>query len=315
MSGTHVAETTSKITGYVIGAVKRAIPASAQPGANRLFDKATNGLERMVGWREDLTPPLRIRIHIGPFADPRLYRLAGDMNVEAFKDLAGLRPDASFLDIACGCGRVARALARYFGPSASYEGFDAAKKPVEWAQSVITQKFPNFHFRTADTFNKRYNPLGKTGASELIFPYEDNKFDFAFAGSLYTHMVPEEITNFVTETKRVLKPGGKTLATFCLLNEKTLPIVVEGKSMPRLVYRYGDCMVRTPKDPAHFIAQPESWVRSLYAKAGLEIVEPILRGTWAETTPESKALEKYHLGGSPSQRASQDAVIAVKTKD
>ncbi|MGH9920104.1 MAG: class I SAM-dependent methyltransferase, partial [Nitrososphaerales archaeon] len=287
MSGTHTAETTSKITGYVIGAVKKAIPPSAQPGANRLFDRTTNAVESILGWREELTPPLRIRIHIGPFADPRLYRLAGDMNVEGFKDLAGLKPKASFLDIACGCGRVARALTNYFDVSAKYEGFDAAKKPVQWAQSVITAKFPNFHFRTADTFNKRYNPLGKTGASELIFPYEDDAFDFAFAGSLYTHMVPEEVTNFVRETKRVLKPGGTTVATYCLLNERTLPIVDAGKSMPRLIYKYGDCRVRTPKDPAHFIAHPEAWVRKLYEDAGLKIVEPIAWDTWAETTPES----------------------------
>lgn len=312
MSGTHVAETTSKITGYVIGAVKRVVPASAQPGANRLFDRTTNAFESLLGWREELTPPLRIRLHIGPFADPRLYRLAGDMNVEAFKDIAGLKPNATFLDIACGCGRVARALTKYFDATARYEGFDAAKKPVEWAQAVITAKFPNFHFRTADTFNKRYNPQGKTGASEVIFPYDDDTFDFAFAGSLYTHMIPEEIANFVAETKRVLKPGGTTLATYTLLNERTLPIVDGGKSMPRLVYKYGDCRVRTLKDPAHFIAQPEAWVRDLYREMGLKIVEPIERGTWAETTPESIALEKYHLGGSPSRKASQDAVIAVK---
>ena len=66
----HLAETTSKITGYVIGAVKRVIPPSAQPGANRLFDRTTNAVESALGWREELTPPLRIRIHIGPFADP-----------------------------------------------------------------------------------------------------------------------------------------------------------------------------------------------------------------------------------------------------
>ena len=312
MVGTHLAETTSKVTGYIIGAVKRIVPASAQPGATRLFDKTTNMVESALGWREDLTPPLRIRLHIGPFADPRLYRFAGERNVEGFRELAGLRRDATFLDIACGCGRVARALTEYFDASAKYEGFDAAKKPIEWAHSVITPRFPNFRFRTADTFNKRYNPSGRTGASELIFPYDDDKFDFAFAGSLYTHMIPDEVANFVKETKRVLKPGGTTFATFCLLNETTLPIVDAGRSMPRLVYRYGDCRVRSTEDPAHFIAHPESWVRDLYSKAGLSIVEPIVRGTWAETTPKSSELEKYRLGGSPSRKASQDAVIAVK---
>ncbi|HUI00297.1 MAG TPA: class I SAM-dependent methyltransferase [Nitrososphaerales archaeon] len=312
MVGSHVAETSSKITGYVIGAVKRVIPPSAQPGATRLFDGATNSVERVLGWREDLTPPLRIRLHIGPFLDPRLYRFAGDQNVEGFKVLAGLKPDANFLDIACGCGRVARSLTKYLAPTATYEGFDAAKKPVEWAQGAITPRFPNFHFRTADTFNKRYNPSGRTSAADTIFPYEDDKFDFAFAGSLYTHQLPEEVANFVAETKRVLKPGGVTFATFCLLNDKTRPIVEEGKSMPRLVYKYGDCMVRTTADPAHFIAHPEQWVRDLYAKVGLNIVEPIERGTWAVTTPQSGELEKYRLGGSPSRSASQDAIIAVK---
>jgi SAM-dependent methyltransferase len=295
-----------------MGAVKSAIPASAQPAAARVFDQVTNMGERAIGWREELTPPLRIRIHIGPFADPRLYRFAGDRNVAGFRDLAGLKPSDSFLDIACGCGRVARALTGYLDASAIYEGFDAARKPVEWAQEVITPKHPNFHFRTADTFNKRYNPSGRTSAADLVFAYGDNTFDFSFAGSLYTHMVPDEVANFVAETKRVLKPGGKTFATFCLLNEKTLPLVDEGKTMPRLIYKYGDCRVRTLSDPAHFIAHPESWVRDLYQRVGLTIVEPIVRGTWAETTPESLAEEKYRLGGSPSRHASQDAIIAIK---
>ena len=312
MVGTHIAETSSKVTGYLIGFVKRVTPTSAQPAAASLFDSTTNLVERVLGWREELTPPLRIRLHIGPFLDPRLYRFAGERNVKAFRDLAGLKPDAAFLDIGCGCGRVARALTEYFGAFASYEGFDAAKKPVEWAHKVITPRFPNFHFQTADTFNKRYNPSGKTGASDLIFPYPDNRFDFAFAGSVYTHMLPEEVTNFVAETERVLRREGKSFATFCLLNEKTLPVVDAGKSMPPLIHKYGDTRVRSLADPAHFIAHPESWVRKLYKEVGLSIVEPIIRGTWANTDPKAVELEQYRLGGSPSRKASQDTVIAVK---
>jgi SAM-dependent methyltransferase len=312
MVGTHLAETSSKVAGYLIGFVKRVTPASAQPAAAGLFDDMTNLVESVLGWREELTPPLRIRLHIGPFLDPRLYRFAGERNVLAFKELAGLKENAAFLDIGCGCGRVARALTEYLDARATYEGFDAAVKPVEWAQKVITRKFPNFRFRTTDTFNKRYNPSGKTEASHLIFPYDDRKFDFAFAGSVYTHMLPEEVANFVAETRRVLKPGGTSFATFCLLNEKTLPVVDAGKSMPPLTHKYGDSRVRSIDDPAHFIAHPESWVRKLYADEGLSIVEPIIRGTWANTDPDAVELERYRLGGSPSRKASQDTVIAVK---
>src|SRR5712691_8572551 len=71
--GTHAAETTSKVAGYLIGYAKKVIPKSALPGMTRLFDSGTNASERLLGWRQKddhLLPPLRIRLHIGPFLDP-----------------------------------------------------------------------------------------------------------------------------------------------------------------------------------------------------------------------------------------------------
>lgn len=315
MAGTHLAETTSKTAGYLIGFAKKVTPSWALPAMTRAFDRCTDLGERAVGWTkagDRITPPLRIRLHIGPFFDPRLFRFAGDRNVAAFRELAGLRPGARFLDIGCGCGRIATALTPYLGPTAVYEGFDASPKPVEWCQKEVTPRFPNFRFKVTDTFSQRYNPHGGASASRLRFPYPDNSFDFAFAGSVYTHMLPEEVPNFLAETRRVLKPGGVSLATFTLLDSTNLPAVLEGKTTPQLLHKFGEFQVRTLADPAHFIGQPESWVRERYSEAGLEIVEPILRGTWAVATPESLALEKYRLGGSPSRRASQDGVVAVK---
>jgi SAM-dependent methyltransferase len=312
MPTTHIAETTSKVAGYLIGYAKRVVPVSALPAMASAFDGVTNLGERVSGVRDDLTPPLRVRLHIGPFLDPRLYRMTGERNAAAFRELAGLQPGARFLDIGCGCGRVAAALTSYLTPRASYEGFDASKKPVEWCQKEITPRFPNFRFRTTDTFSQRYNPSGGADARRLVFPYDDDTFDFAFAGSVYTHMLPEEAANFMAETARVLKPGGVSLATFCLFDDSTLPAVRAGLTMPRLVYKYGQFQVRTLEDPAHFIAQPEGFVRGLYAEAGFSIIEPIRRGTWSGFTPESERLESYHLGGSPSHGSSQDAVIASK---
>jgi SAM-dependent methyltransferase len=312
---THVAETSSKAAGYLIGFAKRVTPKSALPGMTRLFDRGTNASERLLGWRKAgdvLIPPLRIRLHIGPFLDPRLFTFAGERNVEGFRDLAGLATDAKFLDIGCGCGRVASALTRYLGPNSQYSGFDASPKPVEWCQAQITPRFPNFRFQVTDTLSERYNPSGVASASKLVFPYQDNTFDFAFAGSVYTHMLPEEVPNFFAETARVLKPGGTMFSTFTFLNETTLPAVLKGSTTPKLIHKFGEFQVRTLEDPAHFIAQPEGWVRQRLSEAGLKVVEPIRYGTWAVATEESLALEKYRLGGSPSQRASQDAVIARK---
>lgn len=87
----------------------------------------------------------------------------------------------------------------YLQPKARYEGFDAARPPVEWCQKEITPRFPDFRFRTTDTFSKKYNPSGKSSAAQLVFPYEESAFDFVFARSVYTHLLPEEARNFVRD--------------------------------------------------------------------------------------------------------------------
>jgi len=99
-------------------------------------------------------------------------------------------------------------LARFLDNSGSYDGFDAAREPVQWCQDHISSRFSNFRFRHVDTFSPRYNPAGKVRGVELEFPYDSNRFDVTFAASVYTHMLPEEIAHFVAETARVLRPGG-----------------------------------------------------------------------------------------------------------
>lgn len=160
-------------TGSAIGLLKRITPRSAQASMARLLDGTTNLEERLLGRTDGKypvpTPPLRLRLHVGPFTDPRLFRHTAARNLAAFKELAGLQPKAAFLDIGCGVGRIAAALCTFLDPTGSYEGFDAAKQPVEWCQKVITPRFPNFHFQTTDTSSMKYNPDGKASAVRLVF--------------------------------------------------------------------------------------------------------------------------------------------------
>ncbi len=297
----------SDAAGSVIGFAKRLTPRSAQGAVAGIFDGCTNFLETIAGRRRGEgpipSPPLRLRLHVGPFLDPRLFRFTAQRNLAAFRELAGLRPDSAFLDIGCGVGRMASALTAYLLPTAKYEGFDAARPPVDWCNKEITRRFPNFSFRTTDTFSVKYNPSGKSSAAQLVFPYEAGTFDFIFAGSVYTHMLPEEARNFVMETARVLKPSGVSFATFCLLNEASLPAVVEGKTSPILPHAFGEFRVKDPSDPASFIAQPESFVRGLFSKAGLAVHEPLRYGTWARAPETPEEEDKYCFA--------QDIVLAT----
>ncbi len=269
-----------------------------------MFDRGTDAIERLAGLGGGLVPPVRIRLHIGPILDPRVFRASGERDVEDLRRLASVRPSDRILDIGCGCGRLAAALTSYLNADGLYEGFDTAREPVEWCSRNITPRFPNFRFRCTDTVSGRYNPSGRKSARELRFPYETGFFDFAFCGSVYIHMVPEEVGNFLAETARVLRRGGTTVATFCLLNERTLPMVTEGRSTLKLPYRYGECRVRSPADPTRFIGHPESLIRELYSEAGLTITDSISYGRWS-LPPEEVAPMKEEF-------FSQDVVLATK---
>lgn len=95
-------------------------------------------------------------------------------------------------------------------------------------------------------------------------------------------MRPREIERYVAETARVLKPGGRSLASFVLLNEDTelrLSISRRRELGPEQgdsthPYRSGD-----PVTPEHMIVVYERDVRPIYAEAGLEI-ESIRYGSW-----------------------------------
>ncbi len=171
-------------------------------------------------------------------------------------------------------------------------------------QHHIEKRFSNFRFQCTDTFSPRYNPAGKFRAADLQFPYENERFDVAFAASVYTHMLPEEIANFIRETARVLRPGGLSFATFCLLNDRTLPFVASGKSTPPLPHAFFGSRVRDIGNPSSFIALPEASIRDLYSKAALRILGPILYGSWAGPVDHQEVSNSYGFN--------QDIVVSAK---
>ena len=292
------------IIGSVLGKASALIPGAARARCARIFDAGTGLVERILGVADPLVPPLRLRLHVGPFLDPRVYKVSAERNLEALQALCSLVPTTRFLDIGCGCGRLASALVAVIEPPGSYEGFDTAEEPIEWCRRHIGSRFPNFGFRATDTFSLRYNPYGASEAEELTFPYADDYFDIVFAGSVYTHMLPGEVSNFISESRRVLRPGGISFATFCLLTDRSLPLVKAGKSSPPLPYVFGDCMVRDPNDPASFIAQPEGFVRSCFTNSGFQFLGPIRYGSWVGRERLPELLEPYGFD--------QDIIVAQK---
>ncbi len=128
----------------------------------------------------------------------------------------GAGPDASILDVGCGWGRIARHFVGHVREPGRYVGMDIVEAFVDWCEENISPVDPAFSFLHQDVYNGLYNPDGKHKASEYRFPFEDESFDVVFLTSVFTHMLPEDVENYLREIRRLLKPDGRCFSTWLL---------------------------------------------------------------------------------------------------
>lgn len=255
--------------------LRRLVPTRFQPAMRKLYYLPADSLDSVLGRRDPLTPP-RSKF----FFSTANFKKRGEWFVKRLIDPGGLSPDDRVLDVGCGIGRMAVPLTKYLDAGGSYEGIDIVPEGIEWCQNEITTRSPNFRFTLADVYNKQYNPTGKFKASEYVFPYEDDSFDFTFLASVFTHMLPEEVDNYLSEIARVLKGGGRCLITFFLLNQESLALMESGASTIVFKHALDGCRVKERGTPEVAVAYPEDTIRTLYQRYGLEIEEPIHYGAW-----------------------------------
>jgi ubiquinone/menaquinone biosynthesis C-methylase UbiE len=190
-----------------------------------------------------------------------------------------LRPNDHVLDVGCGTGSMAVPLTTYLN-GGRYEGFDVVPLWINWCQRHISRSYPNFRFKHIDAYSRHYNSTGKLQADMLHFPHESQSFDCAMLMSVFTHMLPDGIRNYINELARVLRPGGSAFITALLLNTESRAAIGEGRSVFPLRHQYGDSLVVDPQFPETTIAIPESQLCQWFAETGFEITR-VMYGSWA----------------------------------
>ncbi len=242
-----------------------------------------------------LTPPQDLIDAIGS-GD---FHSVGREFFDYFRLLADLRPFHRVLDIGCGTGRMALQLTRYLHSPGSYQGFDVNPRVIEWCQQNITPQWPNFSFSYTPFFNSLYNHDACEQAAGKPFPYPDASFDFVFATSVFTHLLPEDAAHYISEMSRVLKPGGHSLVTFFLLNDSARDFIAAGKSNITFPFEVSDvARIHDEKVPEYAVSYDEAHVQKLYLASGLKILAPIFYGGWVRR---------------PDHLTFQDVVIARRT--
>jgi SAM-dependent methyltransferase len=229
---------------------------------------------------ENPSPPSDLLLKITGDADQEKNAAIGEGLLRLFIELCELKPSEDVLEIGCGVGRVALPLTRYLDPEATYEGLDVVAEAIDWCVANITSGYPNFRFRQSDIFNRWYNPDGRTQAKDYRFPYEDEAFDFAFLTSVFTHMFPEDVENYLFETTRVLKPGARVLLTFFLLNEESIALMKKGEGFV-FEHEFDGFRAASREVPEATIALHEEFVLDLLRRCGLVTRTPIHYGVWA----------------------------------
>jgi ubiquinone/menaquinone biosynthesis C-methylase UbiE len=209
----------------------------------------------------------------------KMFKSAGDEFFKTYRDRCGLQPDDKILDVGSGNGRMALPLTQYLNQNGTYEGIEIVKAGVDWCSERVTPRFPNFHFQQIDVYNKHYNPGGKFQPSEYKFPFADESFTFSFLTSVFTHMPPADLENYLSEVSRVLKSGGRCLITYFLLNEESIRLIETGHSKVDFRFIHDNYRTLSRDVPEHAIGFDESWVRQLYEKYHLKI-ERIDYGFW-----------------------------------
>lgn len=222
------------------------------------------------------------------------FRQAGDLYLRLFVELGNLTPDEAVLEPGCGTGRMAEPLTRFLDASGSYDGFDVVQTAIEWCQSNIASTHPNFHFQHVDVLNSVYNPGGRLDPEKFEFPYPDESFDFVFLTSVFTHMLPPEMRHYLGEIRRVLRPRGRCLMTFFLLNEESLDAARSGRAKRRFAHEGDGYFYDIPERPEAAVGYPERDLLGFLEQAGLELQVPVQYGRWT---------------GREGQAAGQDVVV------
>ena len=253
------------------------------PGQVELLDLAPFG-DRPVEVRFEI--PLKAAVVGAPLipADPP-SEIADEKGIQLAsfcRDELRLAPDGRLLDIGCNYGRLAIALGDYLDSGGEYEGFDPQREQVLWAKEHLMPNHKSTALHIANIRNRIYNPNGALSATEFRFPYQDGRFDVVVAHSLFPYLLAEEFEHYAAEIARVLKPGGRLLATFFILEEEAREASRSLADPHCFRYSTGPIMFTGP-NRGGLGAYDEKYVRQVLREKGIELGPPIF-GSWRGRT-------------------------------
>jgi SAM-dependent methyltransferase len=253
--------------------VRKLVPSVATVSRNRALMAVLDVLDRGISlpfpeFRS--LPPNRFRIRVGVgnrILFNQAYYISYSFGTWMYLLSEFTNLSAQVIDIGCGCGRTAYAVRDNPEFTGHYTGIDVDREMITWCKKHFpTERFTFLH---ADVFSSIYNPLGSREQYKL--PLANEVADLVFSQSLFTHLLEGELTNYVSESYRVLREGKvMVMGVFCVDDIREAGLVGD-----RWTFRHqmGNAMVETLQYPEAAVGYSRDFLVRVAREAGFSTCE------------------------------------------
>lgn len=210
----------------------------------------------------------------------------GRSSREVLQRLGVLTRQSKVLDIGCGCGRTAAALASYLQPSAQYVGVDIIPGLVDFCQLEIASLHGNFAFYTVRQQNPQYSAFIDPNDTTPCLPSMEslaNDFDLVVAFSVFTHLDSSETASMLNTIWRRLSDDGTAVLSFFILNPFSRASIALGRSSVFQTVRdiMGKIVIDTFNGPNSAVGFNESTLLDIILESQFQRPLSIHFGHWS----------------------------------
>lgn len=198
---------------------------------------------------------------------------------------APIDPNASVLELGCGVGRDAIQLTEHLSSDGSYVGIDIIRASIEWCQANLTPRHPNFTFHYLDIKSQIHNSGGALRVRDVKLPVPSASADRIILQSVFTHMFYDDIIHYLKEFRRILKPGGKVVTSFFVIDDEVRKMLDANRGDPAFAltfaFPYGEgCFINDERYPEGAVAFTPKRLHQMLATSGMVLDQPIHPGFW-----------------------------------
>lgn len=178
--------------------------------------------------------------------------------------------DSDIVEIGSGCGRRTHLMrdfrfhrVRYTG---SYVGVDVDPEMLSWCRTHFDAE--RFRFVESSHASSAYGTSPeREGPAYYRLPLDEESVDLVFGTSVFTHLLEEQVVNYLREAFRVLRTGGHIMMSCKLLD------LAPETSAERYPHRIGHARVSARDRPEIAVAYESGYMVEQVEEAGFTDVE------------------------------------------